>query len=153
MAIDSVTFRYGPVELFLVGYEGEGPDAASLAELGRLVETGHVRVLDLIVIAKTANGDVTITEVAEVEDFDLGIELLVSGLIGEEDIVELAELVPPGTSATLAALELTLLRSLSEKVAASGGVILADERIPAPIVNAIADVLDEAAAEITNGEE
>ncbi len=157
MAADDIVtapaFRYGPVELFLVGYEGAGPDAASFAELARLIETGHVRLLDLIVIAKAENGDISITEVSDGSEFDLGVEILVAGLIGEEDIAELAVLIPPGTSATLAALELTLLRSLAEKVAAGGGVVLADDRIPAAIVNAIADVLDEAAAEIISGEE
>ena len=33
-------FRYGPVELYLVGFEGERPDAGTLAALSDLLESG-----------------------------------------------------------------------------------------------------------------
>jgi len=142
-------FRYGPVELFLVGYESRRPDAATLGELAGLVEGGLVRVLDLVIISKSDDGEISLVEIEDEDnEYDFGAELLVSGLISEEDIAEVAELIEPGTSATFAAIELAFLRTLAGKVAAGGGVVLATERIPAPVVNALIDAADEAVGEL-----
>lgn len=134
-------FRYGPVELYLVGFEGEAPDPGVLDALGSLVEGGLLRVLDFVLVSKAENGDVTISEV---EDEEFALTLHEVGIAAEEDIFELAALVPEGSSAAIVALELVYARSLAEKIAATGGVVLSSERIPAPIVNAIMDLADEA---------
>lgn len=133
-------FRYGPVELYLVGFEGERPDAGTVAALAELLEGGLIRLLDLVVISKDADGDVTVTEI---EDDDFPLDLHEIGIVGDEDVAELAELVPPGGSAVLAALELAYARRLAESIVASGAVVLSMERIPAPIVNAVIDLVDD----------
>ncbi|MDZ8172984.1 DUF6325 family protein [Microbacterium xanthum] len=134
-------FRYGPVELYLVGFEGERPDAGTMAALSDLLENGLMRLLDLVLISKSGDGDIT---VAEIEADEFALELHEVGIAGEEDIAELAELVPPGGSAMLVALELSYARELAQRVNASGAVVLSAERIPAPIVNAVMDLADEA---------
>lgn len=134
-------FRYGPVELYLVGFEGEAPDAGVIAALGELVEGGLVRVLDFLIVSKSESGDLTI---AEIEDEDFALDLHEVGIAGEEDVEELAELVPPGGSAAIVALELVYARTLAERIAASGAVVLSAERIPAPIVNAVIEMATEA---------
>lgn len=133
-------FRYGPVELYLVGFEGEAPDPGVIDSLNDLVEGGTVRVLDFLIVSKSEGGDVTI---AEVEDEEFALDLHEVGIAGEEDIAELAGLVPAGGSAAIVALELVYARALAERVAASGAVVLSSERIPAPIVNAIIDLSSE----------
>jgi uncharacterized membrane protein len=134
-------FRYGPVELYLVGFEGERPDPAVVQALVDLLDGGLMRLLDFVIISKSEDGDVEVVEVEdEAELYGLGdVELAEIGIAGEEDIAELAELVPPGGSAALVALEMVYARTLAEKVAASGAVVLSAERIPAPIVNAVLD--------------
>lgn len=132
--------RYGPVELYLVGFDGEAPDPGVIDALGELVDAGTVRVLDFLIVSKSEDGDITI---AEVEDDEFALDLHEIGIAGEEDIEELAELVPPGGSAAVVALELVYARALAEKLAASGGVVLSAERIPAPIVNALIDLAFE----------
>jgi uncharacterized membrane protein len=137
-------FRYGPVELYLVGFEGERPAPSVIQALVDLMDGGLVRLLDFVIISKSDEGEVTVVEVEdETEEYGFGgIELGAIGIAGDEDIEELAELVPPGGSAALVALELVYARALAEKVAASGAVVLSAERIPAPIVNAIVDAVD-----------
>ncbi|WP_439591056.1 DUF6325 family protein [Microbacterium sp.] len=134
-------FRYGPVELYLVGFEGDRPDPGVLGALADLVEGRLFRLLDLVIVSKSDDGDI---DIVEIEDGDIveglgDIELAELGIAGEEDIIELAELVPPGGSAIIVALELLFARTLAEKIAASGAVVLSAERIPAPIVNAVLD--------------
>ena len=132
-------FRYGPVELYLVGFEGEQPDPGVIQALAELVESGLLRLLDVVVIARGDDGDVTVVEVDDQTDLFGDLVLEAGGLAGAEDIAEFAEHVPPGSSAALFVLELTWARTLASRLDASGGVLLRSERIPAPIVNAIVD--------------
>lgn len=140
-----VDFRYGPVELYLVGFESGRPDASAVAALMELIDSGIVRLLDFVLVTKDQDGAVTLTEIDEVDDgFGFGdLELDVNGLTGEEDVQELAALVEPGSSAAVVALELVFAKNLATRLAASGGVVLATERIPAPVVNALVDAADE----------
>jgi Family of unknown function (DUF6325) len=136
-------FRYGPVELYLVGFEGERPDSSVLDALAELLGTGHINLLDLLLVSKSDEGDLTVIEIEDTSEFGLGdIVLGEIGIAGEEDIEELAELVPPGSSAMLVAFELAYQRVLASRLAASGAVVLSAERIPAPIVNAIVDAVE-----------
>ena len=45
-------FRYGPVELYLVGFEGDRPSPDTAAALAELVEGGLVRLLDFVIVSK-----------------------------------------------------------------------------------------------------
>ena len=136
-------FRYGPVELFLLGLEGDRPDPRLIAELAELVDDGILRVLDFVVISKSESGDVSVVEITDDDDDYAALDLVLSGITGEEDIAELAELVPAGGSAAVVALELVYARRLASSLAASGGVVLSSERIPAPVVNALVDAIEE----------
>ncbi|WP_206535711.1 DUF6325 family protein [Microbacterium sp. 4R-513] len=140
-------FRYGPVELFLLGLEGDRPDPRLVAELAELVDDGILRVLDFVIISKSESGDVTVVEIEDDDDDYAALDLVLSGITGEEDIAELAELVPEGGSAAVVALELVYARRLASSLAASGGVVLSSERIPAPVVNALVDAVEEEVAE------
>ena len=139
-------FRYGPVELSLVGFEGDRPSPDTAAALAELVEGGLVRLLDFVIVSKSESGEVEVIEIEEqTEEYGFGgIDFAEIGITGEEDIAELVELVEPGTSAAIVALELVYARRLADKLASSGGVVLSAERIPAPIVNAVMDLAEEA---------
>ncbi len=137
-------FRYGPAEFYLVGFEGSAPDRGTFSALRELIDTGIVRLLDFVVIARDTDGEVDIQALDEQIDSGLSdVELIASGLAGEEDILTLAAHVPPGRSAAIAVLELTYARDLAEKLSSSGGEVLRTERIAAPVVNALMDLLEE----------
>lgn len=139
-------FRYGPVELYLVGFDGDRPSPDTISALAELLEGGLVRLLDFVIVSKSESGDVEVIEIEDqTEEYGFGgIELAEIGITGEEDIAELVELVEPGSSAAIVALELLYARRLVDRLAASGGVVLSAERIPAPIVNAIMDLAEQA---------
>ena len=133
----------GPVDLYLLGLPGEQPDPAALAAVTELTERGLLRLLDLLLISRSATGATTIVEVSELPGgFEIDAARLgATGLIGYEDVDSLAALIPDGTAALLVAVELVYQRELAEKTAASGAELLAYERIPAPVVNALLDSL------------
>jgi hypothetical protein len=138
--------EYGPVELFLAGYTGDGPDPQIVNAILELVEAGTVRLLDLLFISRTADGGVTIEELENVGDtygFG-GIELSATGLAGDEDVEAMADAIEPGTSAALLVIEHVWAKRMANALYQAGGSVLFSERIPAPAVNA---VLAEAASE------
>lgn len=138
-------FRFGPAEFYLVGFEGERPDPATFGALADLVSRGVVRVLDFVLLAKATDGTIDILEIEE-DDPALslgGLEPIAAGLASEEDVLALAEIVPPGRSAAVVVLELAFARILAQDLAAAGGQVLRSERVPAPVVNAVMDILDQ----------
>ncbi|WP_313811734.1 DUF6325 family protein [Glutamicibacter sp.] len=138
--------RFGPVELYLIGFQSDTPDANTLESIARLFESGILRLLDLALISKDENDNVEIVEIeGGYESLGLSIESaeLTSGLISDEDLQELAASMPSGTSALAAAVELAFARDLVTQLANSGGEVLRTERIPAPVINAIIDLSEE----------
>lgn len=137
-------FRYGPVEYYLVGFEGRHPDPSIFGALDDLMSAGTVRLLDIVVLAKSDDGEI---EIFDLEEGDLPglneLEPLAAGLAGDEDIEMLAETVPPGSSAAIVVLELAFARTLAEKLATAGGQVLRTDRVPAPVVNAMMDILEQ----------
>lgn len=138
-------FRFGPAEFYLVGFEGERPDPATFGALNDLIESGVVRLLDFVVLTKSAAGEVEILEL-DSDDGALGLgdfEPIAAGLAGDEDVEALGSAIPPGQSAAIVVLELVYARTLAQKLAAAGGQVLRSERVPAPVVNAMMDILDQ----------
>ena len=131
-------FEYGPVDLYLVGFEGDRPDPGTLEAIAELIEGGEIRLLDFLVISRADDGTVSIVEFDDVSDeYGFGtVELEAIGLVTDEDAQELAQGIPPGTSGALLAIELLWAKRLTSRFAASGGVVLQTERIPASVVNA-----------------
>ena len=120
-----------------------GVTPPALSALTDLTDTGLARLLDLIVISKSEDDELTLIEVEELPNgFEINVEMLgASGLLGHEDITELAAAIPTGATALLVALELVYQRELAARTAASGAVLLGYERIPAPVVNALMDTI------------
>ena len=142
-------FRYGPVELYVVGFEGDRPDPDTISAIVELIEGGLVRLLDFLVISKDADGEFSVIEIEDdSEEYGFGsVELDAVGIVGDEDVEEFAELIPPGGAAALVALELAWARRLAQRFAESGAIVLSHERIPAPVVNALVDLAEEEAEE------
>jgi uncharacterized membrane protein len=132
-------FTYGPVEILLISFEGDSPGPALGDALRDLIEEKTITLLDLIFVERNGDGAVRVIEVddlpekAQLPDLELG-EL---GLAGLDDIEELAEKLPPGTSAAILVVELAWARHFASALASSGGAVLHHERIPAPVVNAV----------------
>lgn len=137
----TITYNYGPVELFLIGYENE-IDPHALDALAEVTKTGVISLLDLVILRKELDGSISVTEVADrAEEF--GFDPLSGdtvGLAGDEDIQDMAQDLPAGSSAVIVALEQTYMRDLAYKLHSGGGEVLPYERVPANVVNEVADL-------------
>ena len=132
-------FEYGPVDLYVIGFEGDRLDVATFEAIAELVEAGDVRVLDAIIVSRLEDGSIEVREFEDLGDeFDVtDVTFEASGLVGDEDIDELGAVIPPGTSGAVLAIELLWAKKLASRFAQSGGVVLQTERIPAHIVNTV----------------
>ena len=130
------TFDYGPIEFYAIGFEGARPGGAVLEAIDDLVASGTVNLLDLVFATKSADGELTIVELSDTTDDDGVPALSLAGLAGEEDIAELADGIAPGTSAAILVVELLWAKKFAGALFDAGGVVIARQGIPAPIVNA-----------------
>ena len=137
----------GPVEILLVGFPGNKFTGEIAPALQELVDSGTIRIIDLVFVAKDADGNAVGIELETLDDEPRGnFESLITeleGLIAEEDIEDLAESLEPNSSAAILLFEHTWAIRFRDAVAGSGGELVA--RIPIP-AEAIAEVMAANAA-------
>jgi hypothetical protein len=126
----------GPVEYIIVGFPGNQFNGEIAPELIALVESGTIRILDLVFIGKDADGTVVSFEIEDLEALpafaDLDAE--VGGLISPEDIEYAAAQLEPNSSAALLLWEDLWAAPFAEAVRGSGGVLLGGARIPHELI-------------------
>lgn len=121
----------GPIDYVVVEWAGQQPTGEAVPYLVDLVDSGLIRILDLAFITKDESG-----AVAEVEFEDLGggdfavFEGVSTGLIGQDDHIEAAAALEPGTSAAILVYENRWAAPFATAVRRSGGQLVASGRIP-----------------------
>jgi uncharacterized membrane protein len=131
--------EHGPVEFYLIGFPGERPGPDVLNAIVDLVRSDTVKLLDLVFATRSQDGELTVVELEELADASgfTGLDADELGLAGEEDIIELAEEIAPGTSAAVLIIEHLWARSFASALARAGGEVLETARIPAQDVDAV----------------
>jgi Family of unknown function (DUF6325) len=133
----------GPVEYIIVGFPGNKFNGKIAPELIALVESGTIRILDLIFIGKDADGAVVSAEIDELDASVgfTGLDADVGGLISPDDIEFAARSLEPNSSAALLIWEDVWAAPFADAVRQSGGVLLEGARIPAELITpALADL-------------
>jgi len=136
------TSPFGPVEIVAIAFPTARVPSGVQASVLEVLAEGTVTLLDLAVVRRSEDGDVEVVEVSDLGD-ELEItdvELTGAGLAGEEDLDEVAAGLTPGTSALVLVVEHTWARGVIAATSASDGVVLLSERIPAEVVNEVADL-------------
>ena len=104
-----------------------------------MVESGTIRILDLIFIGKDADGSVVAFEIDELDargGFG-GLDGDVGGLISPEDIEYAAAALEPNSSAALLIWEDVWAARFAEAVRKSNGVLLEGARIPHELIEPV----------------
>ena len=128
----------GPVEYIILGFPGNKFNGHIAPELGKLVESGLIRILDLVFITKDADGNVEAIEFEDHDDVALfnALEGDVGGLISEEDIEYASAELEPNSSAALLIWEDVWAAPFVDALRASGAVLLEGSRIPHDLIEA-----------------
>jgi Family of unknown function (DUF6325) len=124
----------GPVDYVVV----EFPAGASsftgemAAELRALVDSGTIRVIDVLILTKDADGTVEATELSDIAELGelQAIEAELAELLAEDDVEHLAAAMEPGSTAGVLIWENLWAAPFASAVRHSGGQLIANGRIP-----------------------
>ncbi len=149
MATEVSLDELGPVDYLIV----EFPAGASsftgemAAELRALADSGTIRMIDVLILTKDADGTVEATELSDLGE--LGEVRVVAAELGEllaaDDVEHLAVAMEPGSTAGVLIWENLWAASFASAVRRSGGQLIAGGRIPVQAITASIQA-DEATA-------
>ncbi len=124
----------GPIDYIVVEFPaGEANFTEEMVEeLLKLVESGTIRVVDVLILLKDEDGTVDAMELSDVDDLgDLrAIEAELAELLAEEDVEHLAAAMEPGSVAGVLIWENLWAAPFASAARRSGGQLIADGRIP-----------------------
>lgn len=128
----------GPVEYIVVGFPGNTFKGDIAPELTKLVDSGTIRILDLVFVTKDDDGNVDVVEYEDHDDVALfsSLDGEVGGLISEADVEYAAEALDPGSSAALLIWEDVWATPFVDAMRHSGGVLIEGARIPHDLIEA-----------------
>src|SRR5262245_60545123 len=142
----------GPVDYLVVEFPpgAQNFTGEMAAELVRLSDAGTIRVLDLLILQKAADGSVDAYEIDETEAADeiRALETSVSEILAADDVEHLAAAMEPGSVAGVLVWENAWAAPFASAARRAGGQLIATGRIP---IQAIAASIEaEMAAEEAN---
>ncbi|MDQ5975113.1 MAG: hypothetical protein QG661_2322 [Actinomycetota bacterium] len=130
----------GPVDVVIIGFPGNKFSGQIAPAIVDLVNSGTIRVVDLLFVMKDESGTITTIEAGDLgeglEGF-LSIDVMQAGALNEEDADEVADDLPLNSAALLIAFENTWAANFVQAVAAADGFVIDQIRIPVDVVNAL----------------
>jgi len=137
----------GPVDVAVIAFDEPKFDGSIAAAIADLVADGTVRILDIVLVNKDENGEVTLLEVTDVDGDGIpdliALQGDIPGMLSETDAGLAVEEMPNNTAIALLAWENTWLVRAGQAIRNNGGTLIAFERIPAEDVQAVLDAGDE----------
>jgi len=135
----------------MIGFPGNQFTGEIGPALSELVDSGTIRVIDILFVHKDADGVVTATEMVDLAEdayavFDPIVDDL-SGMLSHDDAVRLAMSMPANSSAGIMLFENVWATRFVEAVVNANGQMLLNERIPRAVIEALvaAQIEDDAA--------
>lgn len=136
---------YGPIDFVLLEFPRDRLTGEAGRALMDLVETGTIRLYDLLVISKNTDGSVEVLELTDPMSEAAGFSYFAgarSGLIDDDDMNSAASAMNPGTVAALIVYENSWAVPFVAAARNSGGELIASARIPAAEIMAALDALE-----------
>jgi len=145
---DEAIDELGPVDYLVVEFPAGAShfSGEAAAELAALVDAGTIRVLDVLILAKDADGSVEALEIDDLDALDelRTIETELATILAEEDVEHLAAAMTPGSVAGVVVWENRWAAPFAAAARRSGGQLIANGRIP---IQAIIASLEAEAAQ------
>jgi Family of unknown function (DUF6325) len=143
----------GPVDYVVVAFPaGQARFSGEMAsELRALMDSNTVRVLDLVLLTKDADGSVEASELRDADDSEVGqlraAEADLAVLLAESDVEEIGGMLAPGSAAAVLVWENRWAAPFGAAVRRSGGQLVTSGRIPTQAILAAMDADRAAQAE------
>jgi len=124
----------GPVDYIVVEFPaGASNFTGEMAqELVRLVETGTIRLIDVLILTKDEDGSVEAMELSDLEELGqlAAVEAELAELLAADDVAHLAAAMEPGSTAGVLIWENLWAAPFASAARRSGGQLIATGRIP-----------------------
>ena len=139
----------GPLEYTVIGFRDNQSFRGAIAEeLARVVEQGTIRIVDLVFVAKSTDGEVAFIEAdgRDEQAFE-GFRSLLQGTYGlltPEDLGLLAEEIPTDSSALIVLFEHRWAVHLKDAIIDAGGFLVSRETISPEALIALNEELEAA---------
>jgi Family of unknown function (DUF6325) len=150
----------GPIDYLVVEFPGNKMTGEGLPLLVELVESGIIRILDLVFVTRELDGSVRAVNISDF-DGDGKLDLAVfegasSGLLGEDDIGDATSVIEPGSSAGILVYENVWAAPFAAALRRGGAQLVASGRIPVQAILASLEAAEaaestESAAAQTSG--
>src|SRR6185436_3827034 len=146
---DTALDQLGPVDYLIVEFPpGASNFTGEMAkELIALVDAGTIRVIDVLVLTKNADGTVDAMELSDIEELGelQALEADLAELLAADDVINLAAAMDPGSTAGVLIWENLWAAPFASAARRSGGQLIANGRIPIQAIIASIEA-DEALA-------
>ncbi len=141
--------QLGPVDYLVVEFPaGASNFTGEMAtELLALVDSGTIRVIDVLILTKNEDGSVEATELSDIEELGplQAVEAELAELLAADDVEHLAAAMEPGSTAGVLIWENLWAAPFASAARRSGGQLIANGRIPIQAIIASIEA-DEASA-------
>jgi hypothetical protein len=139
---------YGPIEYLVVKFPGNQFSGEIAPALQELVDSGTVRIIDLLFVIKEADGTIGVLELngmgAAITAIFAPIADTEDELLSESDAQHVAALLEPNSSAALLLFENTWATRFVEAVTNAKGELVVNARIPRDVIETL--VMESTAA-------
>jgi uncharacterized protein DUF6325 len=145
--LSSEELELGPVDIVVIGFPPDAPRTGEAIPIFvDLVDRGIIRVIDVLVLQKDAEGVVSGIEIADLDGAgDLRVfEGARTGMLGDDDAEVAGEALEPGEAAVLICFENAWAGPFAAAVRRNGGRLLDFQRVPTQEIIAAIQALDAA---------
>jgi hypothetical protein len=134
------------MEYVIIGFDDNDFTGEIATELAKVIESGLVRLIDIVLVSTGTDGSVVLLEVDEYDGLEMfaALEGEVGGVIGPDDIAHAVASVQGGQSVALLVWENLWAAPLAEAITNSGGFLIEGARIPEELAAQARDLLAEA---------
>ena len=126
--------QLGPVDYLVVEFPAEASNFTGemAKELLALVDSGTIRVIDILILTKNEDGSVEAMELSDFEDLGplQAVEAELAELLAADDVAHLAAAMEPGSTAGVLIWENLWAAPFASAARRSGGQLISNGRIP-----------------------
>ena len=128
----------GPIDLIAIEFPGNRFTGEGLNELHRLVTNGTIRIIDLVVVTKNKEGQLSALELNDLgPDASAGLNALqatVSQMLTQDDIEAVGERLANNSTAAVMLYENAWAAKTKQAIMAANGRVVVQARVPHEIV-------------------
>jgi hypothetical protein len=129
---------YGPIDFIALEFKGNRFKGDILKSLLDLIGSDIIRVIDLVIVIKDENGEVSVRELQQLDPDSIAIfdplQAQITGMIAEEDVEMVGDALENNSTAAAMLFENLWAIRFKEAVLEADGRVLMQERIPHEVV-------------------